>query len=197
MIDIDIKGVKKAQHLLKGMTKETPKAFTRAINHSLAKARTQIKKETKKEYYIKSKDVNDALTLRKATFKNVKGTIRARGPILGLHKFKVSLRKKGLFVGIKRSLGMKLRKKAFMVRVANFTGKSGKNKEATFSSSDFTNRILQRKGDERMPIRESYGASIPGLIGNSEISKSIIEGLEKNIEERVGHEIRRIIGGLR
>ena len=197
MNNINIKGVKEAQKLLSGMEKETPKAFTRAINHSMSKAKTQIKKEVVKQYYIKSKDINNTLTLKKATFNNLKGTIRAKGPILGLHKFRVRLTKKGLFVGIKRSLGMKLRKKAFMVRVANFTGKSGNNKEATFSSTDFTSRILQRKGAERMPIRESYGASIPGLIANDEISKSVIEGLEKNVEERVGHEIRRIIGGLK
>lgn len=89
MIDIDVQAatedIKAAFSSLTG--KNAAVATMRAINHTLAKAQTQVSRQIRTVYNIAVKDVNDGLTLIHATESKVIGQIMASTRPIPLVKF--------------------------------------------------------------------------------------------------------------
>ncbi|MGB0958188.1 MAG: phage tail protein, partial [Litorivicinus sp.] len=63
------------------------KALVHSINRVSAKARTLVSREVRREYTIKARDINKALTLYRARRGNTEALLLYAGARIGLHKF--------------------------------------------------------------------------------------------------------------
>ena len=55
--------------------------------------------------------------------------------------------------------------------------------------------FFQREGKSRLPIHAIVGPAVPQLFGNPAIQREIESAALKKYEERVAHELGRVIGG--
>ncbi len=108
MITIDDKELEKAQKLLGGIENGVKRAITSAINHSLGKAKTKLKKKITQEYYIKSSDVEKTLSIKKANYSTLAGTISSRSKRTSLTKLKIKKSGTSILSGVRKSNGIKL-----------------------------------------------------------------------------------------
>jgi bifunctional DNA-binding transcriptional regulator/antitoxin component of YhaV-PrlF toxin-antitoxin module len=186
MIRISAEQLKKAKRDLKSIAKEVPKIYTRALNRSIAAARTELSTETRKRYNIKHGDILKAANIKKAesTKQSLMASIRIKSTRRELAQFKVSPKDpirgkkppKFLKVGVMKP-GLKKLPGAFLQRGK----KSGKV------------HVLKRAGRSRYPILMKYGPSIPEMAGNDKIM-AVTEARAKEIFlKRVDHEMNRAL----
>lgn len=202
MVEISQGNLKEATELLSGIKNGMEKVTARAINHTIAKAKTQMKKTVGKDYYIKQSDVDKTLKIKKASWTNPFATITSKSRVLGLDKFKVTVRNGTVRAAISKLEGYKERKGGFIANVKNFSGGSWrKEKGRSIFTPNFSHkggaRVFKRVGKKRLPVKSLYGASVPGMIS----SKNIIVNLNKFViietNKRLSHEVGRLLGGFR
>lgn len=85
-INIDGRQMAKLQRTLRNIEKGVPKAMVPAINRALAKGKTTVKREIRKEYLIKAKDI--PVAVKRATRGNLNGSVSVQQGMLPLSKFK-------------------------------------------------------------------------------------------------------------
>lgn len=182
---VEIKNITKVQNLLKEIPNGVERAVSSAINRSLITLKQDVKKEVTSNYGINSTELEKAMITKKATWTNLKGNIKAKSPLLSLHKFLKSANDKGIYVLIEKNHGKRkvqgnsnLKGQPFIARMKN--GHKG---------------IFQKK--EKRKLQELKTLSIPQMLGSETImeylhnSGKVDEILEKNIER----EIKRILKG--
>ena len=197
MITIDDKELEKAQKLLGGIENGVKRAITSAINHSLGKAKTKLKKKITQEYYIKSSDVEKTLSIKKANYSTLAGTISSRSKRTSLTKLKIKKSGTSILSGVKKSNGIKL-----LQGKDNLFGRPFTAKMKNGHIGVFQRKIKQRIGvgmrsssEQENPIQELYTLSIPQMAGEKGIQKYIEEEAEKMVNERFEHEVERILKG--
>ncbi|MGL5756750.1 MULTISPECIES: phage tail protein, partial [Bacteria] len=120
MVEISQSNLKEAAELLSGIKNGMGKATARAINHTTAKAKTQMKRKVGKDYYIKQGDVDKTLKVKKASWTNPFATVTSKSRVLGLDKFKVTVKGGVVRAAISKLEGYKDRKGGFIANVKNF-----------------------------------------------------------------------------
>ncbi|WP_047394354.1 phage tail protein [Cetobacterium sp. ZOR0034] len=185
MVEVSGNNLMEAAKMLGGIKNGMERVAARAINHTTAKAKNHIKKQVTKGYHIKNQDVEKTLDIKKATWNNPFASITSRSPVLPLGKFKIAASGTELKVAVSKLEGYTVRKKAFISSVKDF----GKNPSGMKSI-----RIFKRKGKARLPIQLQYGASVPGMIGNQNITKELDEFISKNLEVRLSREVEYMLG---
>lgn len=202
MVEISQSNFKKAAELLSGIKNGMPKATARAINHTTAKAKTQMKRKVGKDYYIKQGDVDKTLKVKKASWANPFATITSKSRVLGLDKFKVTVKSGVVRAAISKLEGYKDRKGGFIANVKNFSGGSWRREgKKSIFTPNFSHksgaRVFKRISKKRLPVKSLYGASVPGMIS----SKNVIADLNKFVivetNKRLNHEVGRLLGGFR
>ena len=197
MITIDDKELEKAQKLLGGIENGVKRAITSAINHSLGKAKTKLKKKITQEYYIKSSDVEKTLSIKKANYSTLAGTISSRSKRTSLTKLKLKKSGTSILSGVKKSNGIKL-----LQGKDNLFGRPFTAKMKNGHTGVFQRKTKQRIGvgmgsssEQENPIQELYTLSIPQMAGEKGVQKYIEEEAEKMVNERFEHEVERILKG--
>ena len=84
---LEVKNIELAQNMLRTIPNGIERAITGTINRTLNKVKTEIKNKATSEYNIKKSDIESKLSLTKATFSVLRGTITAKTPRLALSKF--------------------------------------------------------------------------------------------------------------
>lgn len=197
MITIDDKELEKAQKLLGGIENGVKRAITSAINHSLGKAKTKLKKKITQEYYIKSSDVEKTLSIKKANYSTLAGTISSRSKRTSLTKLKIKKSGTSILSGVKKSNGIKLLQGKDNLFGRPFTAKM-KNGHIGVFQRKTKQRIrvgMVSSSEQENPIQELYTLSIPQMAGEKGIQKYIEEEAEKMVNERFEHEVERILKG--
>lgn len=202
MIEISQNNLKLAAELLSGIKNGMPKATARAINHTTAKTKTQMKRTVGKDYYIKQGDVDKTLKVKKASWTNPFATITSKSRVLGLDKFKITVKGGVVRAAVSKIEGYKERKGAFISNVRDFKGgswekKGGKNKFIPNYSDTKSIRILKRKSSLRLPLKTLHGASVPGMIGNENIIIALNNFVVKETNKRLSYEVGRLLGGFK
>ena len=197
MITIDDKELEKAQKLLGGIENGVKRAITSAINHSLGKAKTKLKKKITQEYYIKSSDVEKTLSIKKANYSTLAGTISSRSKRTSLTKLKIKKSGTSILSGVRKSNGIKL-----LRGKDELFGKPFTTKMKNGHTGVFQRKTKQRIGvgmgsssEQENPIQELYTLSIPQMAGEKGVQKYIEEEAEKMVNERFEHEVERILKG--
>lgn len=197
MVTRDDKELEKAQKLLGGIENGIKRAITSAINHSLGKAKTKLKKKIIQEYYIKSSDVEKTLSIKKANYSTLAGTISSRSKRTSLTKLKIKKSGTSILSGVKKSNGIKL-----LQEKDNLFGRPFIAKMKNGHNGVFQRKTKQRIGvgmrsssEQENPTQELYTLSIPQMAGEKGVQKYIEEEAEKMVNERFEHEVERILKG--
>jgi len=181
MIEISVEEMQKAQKLLAGIPKGTERAFSSAINRGLSYAKTQALREVRQVYAVKQSQFNNATVTRvqNASAGRLTGYIAFSGVKIPLYQFNVSHSSGGKKVraGLKKGSWTAF-EHAFVAQMQN--GHIG---------------IFERVGNERIPIEEIMGLSGAQMVGNGEIVEKLTKAVQEKVNERVEHEINRILNG--
>ena len=151
---------------------EIPGITSRALNHSMAKANTKVKRLLVKETSLKSAMVGKELSVRKSSKDNLEAAIVAKGRAHALKDFTHRQTKKGVTAKVwgKR----KLFKSAFIVK-------------------KLSGNVFRRAGKKRLPIYRPMGPSIPNELLRGESANTLETEIETSLAPRVIHEIQRAL----
>lgn len=182
---LEVKNLEKAEEMLRGIPKGTERAISAAINKTILKVKTTMKKQATSEYNILARDIESKLSINKANFTSLRGSIFAKTPRLALSKFISSYDRKNLKVKIKRNQAAK------SVQGKNYL----KGKPFTAIVGNMHLGIFQRKTKKRFPIKQLYTIGIAEMLGSESVSSYTVEEGNKYLEENLEREINRILKG--
>ena len=180
IVEIDTRQIGKATRALGHIKNGVPRALVPAINRSLSSGRTTLKREIRKNYLIKAKDI--PITMRGANYGHLGGDLRIKQGMLELGKFKVKPRgmqrrkaKKPITVQVKVSGGGKLLRHAFMTDALNYAGP------------------YQRKGKSRLPIKALLTIGAPIMASQPTVGPAVNKSMGDTLDKRIDHEIKRVL----
>lgn len=181
MIEVTSEAMDRAQRLLAGIPKGAERAFASAINRGLSHAKSQAFRQAKAVYAVKASALNGASRTRvkAAGAGSLAGHVLFSGVKIPLYQFNASSGKDGKRVraGLKKG-SLTAFDHAFAAKMRS--GHIG---------------IFERKSEKRFPIKEIMGLSAAQMVGNEVVIDELSEEARKKVEERVAHEIDRIING--
>lgn len=178
-VEVDERVVRDIQSRLGNMSRKAPNVISSALNRAATNVNSNIKKEVRKEYHIKAKDVQDTISKSKATRGNLSAVVKSSGGVIGLDKFKVSpktvnpKRKRPIKVSVKKGH----LKEVMGAFVANING----------------SKVFERVRKDRLPIRRLFGPSVPQMLKNEEIRGRIENEGQETFHRRLDHEVNTIL----
>lgn len=176
-LNIDTSELKKLHRALDHLRDGVPKAIVPAINRALSSGQTTIKREIRKEYLIKAKDI--PTKLHRARYASPTGHIRIDQGMLGVDKFVYKPKavqkrkiKKPIFVQIKRTGG------GIVQRSFVLAGKGP---------------FQRRSAAPRLPIRKllAIGASI--MATQPHVGPAVNQVMADTLAKRIDHEMKRVL----
>ena len=184
MIEITSENIERVSTLLADVPKGAERVFSHSINRGLSRIKTQALKRVKEVYAVNSSALTAATTTKvsKASTGNLAGYVSFSGVKLPLYKFSVTPKKPAT---------------GKTVRAAVKKGGSGTPFEDAFIAEMRSGHIgvFERVVSKRLPVEEKMGLSAAQMVGN----ENILAGLEKEaqelVNERVIHEMNRILNG--
>lgn len=185
MIEITSDAIERANTLLAGIPKGAEKVFSLSLNRGLTRVKTQALEQIKAVYTVNSTALNAAtrINVNKASTGNLAGYVSFSGVKIPLYKFKVT--------PTKPATGKQ-------VRAAVKKGGSGTPFEDAFIAEMNSNGhtgVFERVGRSRFPTEEKMGLSAAQMVGNEEIIDSLEEEAQELVNERIIHEMNRILNG--
>lgn len=180
-VHVEERGVVKAQRALRHIPGAFQKAVMRAANRASSQGKTRAARIARKMYTVKSKDVREALHLKRATRTELMATLYVRGAPLTLSKFKYGPRRDT--TGANRA----------KVKAEMIIG----DKRPVDKGFVFNGFIWARTGDPRHKIRRVSGSSVPRMLGkqHEEVEDVIREAFQKRLEHETQYILRRHTNG--
>lgn len=179
-VNVDEKRIKEIQNQLGSMGGRAPQAISRAMNRAIAALDVEANKGIRKKYHVKAGDVKSATTRKKTSPSKLSASVEMAGSPMGLDKFKVSpktvnpKRKSQLKISVRKDRGAKTIGGAFNANIAGV-------------------KVMKRTGKKRLPIDRLFGPSVPQMAKNEEVSLAAGRRGGVVFEERLRHEIGRLI----
>ena len=176
MIEITSEAIERAETLLAGIPKGAERAFSNAINRAVTYSKTKAFKEVRKVYAVKQNDLNSATAIR---IQNAN-----TGDIAGFVSFS----------GV--NVSQNAPKKSKSIRAGLMKGSQTEFKHAFIAQMNSGHiGIFERTTSKRLPIEEIMGLSGAQMIQNEVIIDQLSEEAQEKVNERVMHEIDRILNG--
>lgn len=178
---------------------------SRAINHTLAKAKTSASREIRTVYAISAKDVGQALTIRKAGKVELTGFVIAAGKPIPLKKFRPLQTDEGVSVIVKKGQ-RQLIKAAFLTTMPS--GHTGVFARGSYKQGgyEFRHKRIKPAGGYRQvngrwqpivndtPINTLTTTSVPLMFANDMVLNAVKKRIEEDFPARMLHELKRIRG---
>lgn len=193
---------------------EASTAIARAINHTLNKGRTTVKRNVKQDYDIKEADFTSNLTVWKANKNKLQGYINANSKPISLSHFNPTFQftsggqaKQLTLKRTKKGAQSKLKKIKSVTQVGvSFTIKKGEtknlpfafmlnSKKVVFARGEYsgTNFITRHKRKQQsgndVPISKIISVSIFGTTQNENVQQRNMVDMTADYEKRLMHEI--------
>lgn len=181
-IQIDDAALSNVERRLGQLAHRAPNAIASSLNRTVTNITSNISKETRAKYHVKTADIKETIKVTKASKSALSAEVRSKGKPIPLDHFKVTpktvnpKRKSQLKIAVKKD-GVKKVLGAF---VANLSGV----------------KVFKRETAKRLPIARLFGPSIPQMIGNNDSVEKINQKARETYETRLNHEINRILGQL-
>lgn len=181
-ITLDKELFARAERMLYGIPGGAKKAAARAINRAVIAARQQAVDGVRENYNIRARDVRETLKVSKAKPNRMIAVISSLGAPIPLYKFDVRPRaanargRTPVRVGVKKG-NRETFEKAFIARSGGVPG------------------VYERKGAKRLPIKQLFGPSVPHMLNNDRVVSSIADRAREMLEQRLDHEISRLLDG--
>lgn len=161
-----------------------PKALISAINRAAEGARTDAVTKAREEYVITAGRVRETIQINKAGTANLSASVVSRGRPRALSYYKIRPGKvtkrrppEGVYAQVKRSGGGPIAK-SFVAKMAS--GHVG---------------VFHRAGAGRFPLVQRYGPSVAQMLEAKSISQYVEAGAQRRMDERLSHEINRLLKG--
>jgi len=167
----------KAKTLLSHIKNGAPRAISNALNRTNEGVRTDVIKQVKSKYDIKSTDIRKALVAKKSYPATLQASVGSTGRPIPLIQFRVTPNNtvRALRASVKRSGGKSI-PGAFLMKMSN--GMTG---------------VMIRTSTKRLPIKQLFGPSIPQMIGEASISQYVMDGVNERFAKRIDHEIAYLL----
>lgn len=175
--------VEKAQRMLSGIKGGAEKAMARAINRAVENAKSNVVSSVRENYTAKAGDIRKTIKISKANPKKLQAAVTSVSQLVELSSFKVSPKTVN---GKRRS----------PIRAAVKKGSPKPLGQAFIARVNGKNRVFERVGAKRLPVRQLYGPSIPQMIGNPSVLNKIMEQAQQTLEKRLDHEISAMLSGV-
>jgi hypothetical protein len=176
MITIDAKALAQMQRVLRGINNGVPRVLVPAINRTLSSGQTALRREIRKIYTIKQKDI--PTKIRRATRETLGGEIRIEQGMLGADKFVYrphapTSRRRPLYVQIRRDGG-------------GYVAQG-------FVSSGLSGPYQRRSGAGRLPIRKIIAIGAPIMASQPSVGPAVNEKMAETLGKRLEHEFKRVL----
>lgn len=182
-IEISSETIERVNKMLEGVPKGAGKAYSNAINRGLSKAKTTALKKVRSVYAVTNSAINEATNTRvqKASAGNIAGYVSFAGTKIPLYKFKVTPTAPGtgkkVVAAVKKGGGTAF-EDAFIAQMRS--GHIG---------------VFERTETKRLPIEEKMGLAAAQMVENSVVIDEVQKEAQKTVDERLEHEIDRILSG--
>jgi Prophage minor tail protein Z (GPZ) len=179
-LTVDARQMRKLERAVRNIKDGVPKVLAPAINRALEKGRTTVRREIRKEYLIKQKDI--PVAVQRANRGTLSGAVVIEQGMLPLSKFQVTpigvqkrKNKQTLFARVKKGGGGSL-PGAFNVLTSNYLGP-----------------YIREGGAGRLPIRKlmTIGASI--MASQPSVGPNVNKEMGDTLAKRIDHEIKRVL----
>jgi hypothetical protein len=174
-LTVDSRQLAKLHRSLDHIKNGVPRALASAMNRALSTGQTTVKREIRKDYLIKAKDI--PTKVKKASFGALRGEIRIEQGMLDISKFKY------LPKGVQR----RKKKKPLFVQVKR--GGGGIVKRAFVTASG----VFQRIGAARLPIRRIIAIGAPIMATQPSVGPAVNKAMGDTLAKRIDHEIKRVL----
>ncbi len=173
--------------------KQIATGVSRAINHTLAIAKTAANREIRNTYKAPAKDIRASLSISRANSVQISqaGMLLAKGSRLPMLSFGARQTKRGVTVNV---MGQrKLIRSAFIATMKS--GHRGVFARGYYSSSEFNFRTkrLKKNGNDT-PINELRAVSVPKALSNNAILNALGNKITSHFPGRLTHELLQIRG---
>lgn len=185
VVSIDTARVNELIGEFAGIEGKVPVALSRAINRSTSAAKTEAVRQVRSEYTARAGTINETIKVTRANTNNLSAKIESRGSSLRMKEFRVNPKKPSprrrspITVEVRRG-SKKTINGAFVQRMPN--GSVG---------------VYARTGRSRLPIRQLFGPAVPVMLNNDDVVAAVQSRAEQVLEQRIGHELNRVLGGGR
>ena len=199
-IEISAETMERVQTLLANIPKGAERAYMNAINRGLSRVKTAAWQGIKQVYTVQAAALNAATNTRiqKASTGNLAGFVRFAGYKIPLYKFKVSPKQPGGKKLVRASVkkgGGAVFESAFIaamksghVGVFERTGEQG-----------IAGRLAKTKTPggtmHTEKLEEKMGLSAAQMAGQEAVSRQVQEEAQRLVNERLEHEIDRLLNG--
>ena len=162
-------------------------AMSQAAKRAASHGKTIGTKHVRKIYTIDAASIKAATSIRMVRDGAV---LRIEGPRKSAGHYKAKKRKQGIFLSVKKGSGdIVPRSFAYSNTFFKRNGIFGIPQKGRYAKKD------RHKGIMREGIEQIFGPAVPQLFGNSAIKNEIADAAMKKYEERIRHEVGRLIGG--
>lgn len=182
MIKLSAKQIAKIQSDLGEFKSKTPVVIYRALNRASQTIKTTSSREVRNTYVIKAKEVNETFKVKKANRSRLGIDVMSSGKRIPLDRFKFS---------------PNMPKPSKPPKSIKVKVKKGGRAELlhSFVTNLHGNKLFERVGRRRLPVRRLMTISIPEMVGTKSITKEVNNRALESFYKRVEHEISRIKGG--
>ncbi|MEY8517186.1 phage tail protein [Lachnospiraceae bacterium 29-84] len=183
MIEVSAEAIERVECILAGVPKGAERALSNAINRGLSRVKTGATKRVKEVYTVQSSAINEATNtkIQKASTGKLAGYIHFSGCKIPLYKFKVTPKAPGV-------------KKQVTAAVKKGGGTAFENAFIAQMKSGHTG-VFERETSKRLPVEEKMGLAMAQMVGNLNVMTEIEKEAQEVINERLEHEIERILNG--
>lgn len=182
IVDAVESGFDRVQKILAGVPNGAQKAVGSALSRAGKSGRTVAARAITKEYAITySQVIANVRNINRTTYAagGVQVTFGYAGHVIPLIRFDATASSDGaIATRVKKSGTKEFLDRAFQAKVGGHTG------------------IFERETEERYPIKELFGPSVPQMMySNEDVMDEIEEKIVETYEKRIDHEISRILNG--
>ncbi len=180
-VHVDIKVNKgdlaRVERLLAAVPKEIPGVMSRSINRTLRSAKGKAAKRIAQDIKVKQKQIRRQVAISKANHKRWQGSLTIWGRAVPLIGFGARQTKRGVSYMLAKAEGRQMIPSAFIATMP--TGHRG---------------VFTRTTDERLPIRERFGPSVPTLVKASPRTlKDILRASQSELHKQVRSQIDYVL----
>lgn len=188
-IFVDTKQLKSIAVELAEFPKKVPKeVLVPALNHTVGKVNTAVKRGVAGQYVIPQKEIAKAIKIHKASTSNPAAAVVLRGKPKGLINFKLKPAKTQSQAGKKlkarKSLSVMIKKGAGYKQI-------GIKPAAFVAVANGTANVFHRKGKKSLPIERLVTLSVPQMASAKAVINPVQQIAEEHLAKRINHELHR------
>lgn len=174
------------------MKRKTPQVLKTAVNNTAKRMREKMVEKAQEAYVVKKGRFNKAVTIKKATTRNLTAVIKATGKPMELIEFKTSPAKPPS----NHSRKSRTRARVYSSSQLKPLEKNGIKAFVTQFKSGHV-AIVQRRTKKRLPVKTLFSTSVPKMVGNEEkVLKLIITDVHNAYGEEVRIQLEKVIERL-